>query len=490
MVDRNGKLEHITFLSYDSHGYLLEGVLHLPEGAGPWPGVIICHPDPRGGGQMDNPLLIHIAEALSARGMAALRFNFAGVGASKGPMARGEGETLDVAGAVGYLFRQPEILPGRLYLVGWSRGARFGLSYAARDQRVGAIVAIGLPTSGDLPAFASGDVRPKLFITGEYDHVCRPEALQAWMDTLSGDNEARILPGTDHFLGGREREVARMTSEFLVQAAQRVVGERTKIVLDSDGVPLAATFHTPDSDAWPPPYPAVIIGPGFGSRKENHADFASLLTEHGFTALVLDWRGHGESRGRLDGDTLNDVGAAIAFLSQRPEVDAERLAMRGSSMGGYYAIHAGATYPQFRAVVAICAGPEELLLRDITTGRLDEALREHTLNVRLDKSSFVESLRQRDIYAAAAAISPRAVFFIHAKGDEIVPYTYSRQLYAAAREPKRLLVLEDGSHTSAQHDPAVQLAVIEWLRELWNMPGKNPKRTATEGTYGTGQAAP
>jgi fermentation-respiration switch protein FrsA (DUF1100 family) len=45
---------------------------------------------------------------------------------------------------------------------------------------------------------------------------------------------------------------------------------------------------------------------------------------------------------------------------------------------------------------------------------------------------------------------------MHAEGDEQVPYTVSQELYAAAREPKRLLIVPGGHHRSLQHDGEMQ----------------------------------
>jgi dienelactone hydrolase len=63
--------------------------------------------------------------------------------------------------------------------------------------------------------------------------------------------------------------------------------------------------------------------------------------------------------------TSFDISAAIAYLRGRPGVDADRLAIRGSSMGGHYALHAGAACSALKAVVAICPASETDLERGI-----------------------------------------------------------------------------------------------------------------------------
>src|SRR6185436_10500289 len=75
------------------------------------------------------------------------------------------------------------------------------------------------------------------------------------------------------------------------------------------------------------PRPAVLILHGAGSRKENHADFARVAA------------GHGETEGELGPRTITEIGRLVRFVAERPEVDDQQVALRGSSMGGLMAIH-------------------------------------------------------------------------------------------------------------------------------------------------------
>ena len=70
----------------------LEGILLLPEGNGPFPTVIVCHPHPLYGGDMDNNVVTSVCNALGRSSIASLRFNFRGVGNSSGSYSEGLGE--------------------------------------------------------------------------------------------------------------------------------------------------------------------------------------------------------------------------------------------------------------------------------------------------------------------------------------------------------------------------------------------------------------
>src|SRR5262245_51247758 len=69
-----------------------------PEG-----GAVICHPHPLYGVDMDNPVVIRLAEVFGELGLATLRFNFRGVGRSMGTHGQGVDEQRDVEAARAYI---------------------------------------------------------------------------------------------------------------------------------------------------------------------------------------------------------------------------------------------------------------------------------------------------------------------------------------------------------------------------------------------------
>src|SRR4051794_24334129 len=115
-----------------------------------------------------------------------------------------------------------------------------------------------------------------------------------------------------------------------------------EIRLQSDGLTLAACVFRP---ATTEAAPAVIVCHGFASCKENHAGFARQAAQAGWVALTFDFRGHGASEGCLDSRSAHDIRAALAHLAADRQVDPQRIAVRGSSMGGYFALHAAARWP-------------------------------------------------------------------------------------------------------------------------------------------------
>ena len=204
---------------------------------------------------------------------------------------------------------------------------------------------------------------------------------------------------------------------------------------------LAYALFLPDER----PRAGVVILHGAGSAKESHYDFARGCRADGIAALAYDARGHGRSRGEFGPGAIDDALSMVELLRGH----AERVALRGSSMGGFQAIHAGSRDHALCAVVAICPAPDELLLRGLRSGEL--------LRFRCDVPATAEWLESLDIYAAVSEFGPKtSLLLMHARGDEQIPWTVSEDLHAAAHEPKRLLVLPGGHHRSLQHDLELQ----------------------------------
>lgn len=204
-----------------------------------------------------------------------------------------------------------------------------------------------------------------------------------------------------------------------------------------------------------PPVGGVVILHGAGSAKESHFDFGRVCRDRGLAALAFDARGHGRSTGRFGPGAVGDV-LAMCDLLRNTGGQSPRVALRGSSMGGFLALQAAAAEPAIAAVAAICPAPPDLLARGLASGEL--------VDFEVDRQATVEWLGTLDATAAAAALAGRtALLLLHARGDERVPYTASEELHAAAGDPKRLIVFPGGHHRSLQHDVEVQNLTAAFL---------------------------
>jgi alpha-beta hydrolase superfamily lysophospholipase len=207
-----------------------------------------------------------------------------------------------------------------------------------------------------------------------------------------------------------------------------------------------------------PPWPGVVIVHGAGSRKENHADFARLAMASGWAALTFDLPGHGASE-PMSGGAVDDVIAMAGLLGLQEGVDADRVAVRGSSLGGFLAVCAAAASPGIAGVIAICPASEEHLVRGLRRGKLE---------MRVGDSVALEAwLLAQDIGDAVERIASRPLILMHAEGDTQIPSDHSSELYERAGEPRKLIIAPGGAHGTIQHDPELQGIALRWLeREL------------------------
>lgn len=214
-----GVIQDRREVTFPSDGLKLEGLLHLPEGASeaaPIPGVVVAHPHPQYGGDMYNSVVQAVCEAALSAGVAALRFNFRGVGFSDGSFDNGEGEQRDIGAALDCLRSQPEIDGDHVALAAYSFGAMVALRYASERTDLAAVVSVANPTVRGPKVEIQLPV-PTLFVVGDRDQYCDGELLQEYREQLGPDVTVEIMHGVDHFWVGSTDRLQEAVSAFLLR---------------------------------------------------------------------------------------------------------------------------------------------------------------------------------------------------------------------------------------------------------------------------------
>ncbi len=190
----------------------LEGVYYTPDGAAPGRAVVVCHPHPQYGGDMHNLVVTVIVRGLIEAGIAALAFNFRGVGASEGYFDNGAGEQDDVHAVLAHARGLAGVT--RVGLAGYSFGA--GMAAAAVDASVAALALVALPP-GMARREGSGLLTyagPLLAVSGGNDNISPEAGLRALLANLPSKQTITIVPGADHFWWGQERPLADAVRDF------------------------------------------------------------------------------------------------------------------------------------------------------------------------------------------------------------------------------------------------------------------------------------
>jgi alpha/beta superfamily hydrolase len=193
----------------------LEGRLSVPRQ--PTLAVVVCHPHPLMGGDMNSPPVAWVRQALAGRGAGVLRFNFRGTGRSGGRHGKGVDELRDVAAALDFLAeRMPR---ARLALAGYSFGAMMAARSAAERRDVTALGLIAPPcATAELPVlsgktFLGGIVA----VVGDHDEHCPVARLREWTERCEAQFE--VLAGEDHFLAGARERIEAIFAAWLAPDA-------------------------------------------------------------------------------------------------------------------------------------------------------------------------------------------------------------------------------------------------------------------------------
>src|SRR5215211_8988634 len=130
-----------------------------------------------------------------------------------------------------------------------------------------------------------------------------------------------------------------------------------RVDFESHGTRCAAWLTRPAGRG---PHPAVVLVHGLGATHEMMLpQYEQHFASAGITTLAFDYRHTGASEGRPRQRISmrrqqRDVEAALAFLASHPDVDARRIALWGTSLGGMHVVRVAATHDELAAAVVQC----------------------------------------------------------------------------------------------------------------------------------------
>ncbi|MDX1388782.1 MAG: alpha/beta hydrolase [Acidobacteriota bacterium] len=204
--------------------------------------------------------------------------------------------------------------------------------------------------------------------------------------------------------------------------------EAEEVVLETeDGLRLGAWFVPATED---PNGVTVIVFNGNAGDRSFRTPLASALSQLGFATLLFDYRGYGGNPGRpSEAGLAADARAAIGYLEGRNDVDSNRIVYFGESLGTGVAVGLAVERP-----------PAALILRSPFTSLVDAGSRHYRfLPVRL---LMWDRYPSKDRIAGLGC----PVLVIAGERDRIVPTDLSVELYEAAADPKRLVLIPGAGH--------------------------------------------
>jgi alpha/beta superfamily hydrolase len=176
-------------------------------------GVVITHPHPLYGGTMNNPVVETVQSAYRQHGYATLRFNFRGVGGSRGNYDKGMGEQADVRAAIAYV---ESMNVSAVDLAGYSFGAWVNTGVAADSPTAIKSMMMISPPVG-LIEFENVNVLSclKLVVTGGRDDIAPVNQIRDMLPTWNPDAQFEVIDGCDHFYSGYFEELQSILDRYL-----------------------------------------------------------------------------------------------------------------------------------------------------------------------------------------------------------------------------------------------------------------------------------
>jgi len=185
--------ERITFLSEE---YEIEGLFNQRDEK---KGVVVTHPHPLYGGDMNNLVVESIVHVYHMKGYSTLKFNFRGVGRSQGAYDNGIGEQKDVLSALSFLANMGM---ERIDLAGYSFGAWVNAHAIQKDTVTKQMIMVSPPVGFmDFNSIVTMDTL-KFVVTGNRDDIAPADMVKKMIPIWNSDTRFEVIDGADHFYGG------------------------------------------------------------------------------------------------------------------------------------------------------------------------------------------------------------------------------------------------------------------------------------------------
>lgn len=244
------------------------------------------------------------------------------------------------------------------------------------------------------------------------------------------------------------------------------------------GIPV---LHLVKKDLSQKALPLVMFIHGFTSAKEHNLHYAYLLAEKGHRVILPDVLYHGErEKGFNEAElslrfweivlhTIGEINILKDELEQEGLIEAGRIGLAGTSMGGIVTLGALSTYQWIKAAVSLMGMPYYEKFAEMQINHLKHKGVKIPLN-ETEIAQLFSQIKEVDLSAQPEKLNERPLLFWHGVKDQTVPYAPAHQFYENVRplyssSPERLKFITD---QKAGHKVSREglLATVEWFNEF------------------------
>ncbi len=194
---------------------------YMPAADPTAPLALILHPEPNRGGNMNNRVSLAMYKNFQDRGFHVMRFNFRGVGRSKGVYNNGEGELSDAATALDWIEAQCPNARS-CWIAGFSFGAWIGMQLMMRRPEVQGFVAVTPPAADKDFTFLAPCPSSGVILHGEADTVVPPETVSRLVERIQTQRgvkiDLRFIDDANHFFTSHLDDLMEEMGNYLDEA--------------------------------------------------------------------------------------------------------------------------------------------------------------------------------------------------------------------------------------------------------------------------------
>jgi len=198
---------------------------YMPAADPTAPLALILHPEPNRGGNMNNRVSLAMYKNFQDRGFHVMRFNFRGVGRSKGVYNNGEGELSDAATALDWIEAQCPNARS-CWVAGFSFGAWIGMQLMMRRPEVQGFVAVTPPATDKDFTFLAPCPSSGVILHGDADTVVPAEAVSRLVERIQTQRgvtvDLRFINDANHFFTSHLDELMEEMGNYLDDAMPNI----------------------------------------------------------------------------------------------------------------------------------------------------------------------------------------------------------------------------------------------------------------------------
>lgn len=185
-----------------------------------------------------------------------------------------------------------------------------------------------------------------------------------------------------------------------------------------------------------PSAPVLLYFHGNGSNNGDLSEIAAIFHQLGVSVLLIDYRGYGRSSPIFPNETrvYEDAEAAWQYLTRTLEIEPKNILVYGHSLGGAIAINLAKEHPDI-------AG---LIIEGTFTSMKDMA--EFLPGLKFFPLELLVTERFNSLAKISSLQTP--LLILHGTGDRTIPPLMAKKLFAAAPEPKQIVLIARANHNN------------------------------------------